>query len=100
MLCIQKRYRRQGKQLDLSLSNIQQAIKRLRRKNRPNTPNTVDELGNYLFYYEKAADIFYGFVKGADGSSAVLFTTEKLLKQWDKQEELFVDGTFDVRFKF
>lgn len=75
---------------------MQQAMKRLRKKIRPATFTSLVELGPNLLTYEKIGDIYIGPVTSDDGSTALLFSSEKLMRQLDKENEIFIDGTFDV----
>lgn len=76
---------------------MQQAIKRERRKFRPKTSKNFEDLGNDLLNYDPVKDIYLGVVKGEDESVALLFSSVKLLKNLDKVQQVFMDGTFDVK---
>lgn len=70
---------------------------RERTKQRPPIPHTFQALATDLIKYEWIKDFYKGSVVAQDGSMAIIFSSEELIKALKTTTEIFVDGTFSVR---
>lgn len=71
---------------------------RERTKQRPPIPHTFQALATDLIKYEWIKDFYKGTVVAQDGSMAIIFSSEKLIKIIQETQEIFVDGTFSVSY--
>ena len=67
-----------------------------RKKNNRSVPHTFSEANEILLADEEFQSIYKGYVKADDGSEALLFTSDDLIKVLKTAEEIFHDGTFEV----
>ncbi len=75
-------------------------IRRERVKNHPKLPKTFNELRNILVNYGPAQTIYQGQVVISKTCSAVIFASNAVLERMNDSQELYVDGTFKVNFRY
>lgn len=62
-------------------------------------PNSMHELGPMLSNYELARPIYQGEVTAADGSVAIIFASNQMLRRLNDATEIHADGTFEVVYR-
>lgn len=77
---------------------MRSVMTRERAKQRPPIPHTFQALATDLIKYEWIKDFYKGTVVAQDGSMAIIFSSEKLIKIIQETQEIFVDGTFSVSY--
>jgi len=73
---------------------------RERIKQRPPIPHTFQALIANLNKYDWINNFYKGSVVAQDGSMAVIFSSDALINAMKTTTEIFVDGTFSVRYLF
>ncbi|XP_048512373.1 uncharacterized protein LOC125501288 [Athalia rosae] len=82
--------------INFSFAVIESAIQRVRTKLRPATRATLRDLGAVLIDYAPTEQSYRGVIEATDGSVAVMFASEKMLRRLGNSPEIYVDGTFKV----
>ena len=67
-----------------------------RKKNNRNVPHTFSAANEMLLIDEEYKNIYKGYVKATDGSEALIFASDYIIKILNDAEEIFHDGTFEV----
>lgn len=93
------RFENNGKKVSLEWRSVKQILLRKRRKAGFCRPKTLEELAGYLLKNSKLKLIFKGVVKHGT-QMALLFSTDKLISELNRQTEVYMDGTFEVMLCF
>lgn len=80
----------------LSFASIRCSMQRQRTKSLPPVPDTLTSLRDILEDYDILKNVYKESVTTNDGKTAIILSTNYLLKALSSATELFVDGTFSV----
>lgn len=82
----------------ISYNSMKSVMARERSKQRPLIPHTFQSLCTDIGQYDWIKDFYKGYVVAQDGSMAAIFSSDLLVNSLRTTEELYVDGTFSVRY--
>lgn len=80
----------------MSFASIRCSLHRERIKSRPSIPDTLALLYNILQNSDIMQNIYKESITTIDGKTAIILSTDYLLKALSSATEIYVDGTFSV----